>query len=192
MSWTAVSLSRDVPAGATAGVVLEGREIVLWRGSDHDIHAWEDRCPHRGMRLSFGFVRGTTLNCLYHGWQYGSDTGCLLIPAHPDLVVPGTIRANAYPVREAGGLVWVALEDTDAPLPALPPEAVPIATVAVWADIEVPPTIAVAGGTLHLFAHRSRPATTMVHGIVDGPEARAAGWAEIRVFRDTIEREAAA
>ena len=46
-------------------------------------HVWEDRCPHRGMRLSMGFVRSDRIACLYHGWQYGTDGHCLYIPAHP-------------------------------------------------------------------------------------------------------------
>jgi Rieske [2Fe-2S] domain len=35
--------------------------VVVWRGQDGKVHAWEDWCPHRGMRLSFGFARGKSL-----------------------------------------------------------------------------------------------------------------------------------
>ena len=59
------------------------------------------------MRLSFGFVRGEVLNCLYHGWQYGASASCQKIPAHPDLTVPPTIRANAYASAETGGFILV-------------------------------------------------------------------------------------
>ena len=102
MPWTAIALSRDVPPENTRAVKVDGREIVIWRGADGEAHVWEDRCPHRGMRLSFGFVRGTVLNCLYHGWRYGASGSCAGIPAHPDLTVPPTIKANAFPVRESG------------------------------------------------------------------------------------------
>lgn len=114
--WHAVALSRDVPVGQPLPVILGGREIVVWRGESGAVRAWVDRCPHRGMRLSFGFVRGDTLSCLYHGWRYRLDGGCEHIPAHPDLVPPRTITADAYPTAEAAGLVWLRIgAGTEAP-----------------------------------------------------------------------------
>jgi phenylpropionate dioxygenase-like ring-hydroxylating dioxygenase large terminal subunit len=103
--WTPIALSRDIPNGSTRAVILDGRELVIWRAESGAARVWEDRCPHRGMRLSFGFVRGETLNCLYHGWQYGASGSCRKIPAHPDLTVPPTIRANAYASTETGGFI---------------------------------------------------------------------------------------
>jgi hypothetical protein len=59
------------------------------------------------MRLSFGFVRGTRIACLYHGWQYDAEGQCRFIPAHPDLDVPATIHVTAYRSIERAGMVWV-------------------------------------------------------------------------------------
>lgn len=106
--WHPVALGRDIAPGTSAGVVLDGREIAVWRDVKGTIHAWEDRCPHRGMKLSFGFVRGDHIACLYHGWEYGADGRCQKIPAHPDLTPPATICVPSYPVAEGAGLVWVA------------------------------------------------------------------------------------
>ena len=80
--WIPIALSRDVPVGVTRAVIVDTREVMIWRGEDGVAQVWEDRCPHRGMRLSLGFVRGNALNCLYHGWQYGAGANCLRIPAH--------------------------------------------------------------------------------------------------------------
>lgn len=56
-------------------------------------------CPHRGMRLSLGFIRGDQVACLYHGWHY--DAGqCRYIPAHPQLTPPETIRVQAFETAE--------------------------------------------------------------------------------------------
>ena len=63
------------------------------------------------MRLSHGFVRGETLACIYHGWVYSVAGACLRIPAHPDLVPPAAIRAEAVTVVEADGVIWVAERD---------------------------------------------------------------------------------
>lgn len=126
--WIPIALSRDVPAETTRSVLLAGLERVLWRGAGGSVQLWEDRCPHRGMRLSLGFVRGERLACLYHGWEYATDAGCRRIPAHPDLVVPPSIRARAFTVAEGGGMIWTSATDV-----AMPPlaAAAPVASMAV-------------------------------------------------------------
>lgn len=119
--WFPLALGMDVPPETAAPARLCGKEIALWRGADGQVHAWEDRCPHRGMRLSFGFVRNGNLACLYHGWQFGADATCRHIPAHPELRVPGTIHAHAYRTEERAGMIWVSLNG-DANLDELPDE----------------------------------------------------------------------
>src|SRR3989338_6664161 len=104
--WVAVGLSRDLPAGVAMPALWQGRELAVWRSASGKLSAWNDRCPHRGMRLSHGFVRGETLACIYHGWVYGTSGSCIHIPAHPDLVPPATIKAETFLCVEAGGVVW--------------------------------------------------------------------------------------
>ncbi len=109
--WIPVALSSEIEAGASAGAVVDGREVVVWRDTSGVAHAWEDRCPHRGMRMSFGFVRGDHIACLYHGWQYDTAGQCRYIPAHPDLDVPQTIKVPTYATKEANGIIWSTLSD---------------------------------------------------------------------------------
>lgn len=134
MVWVPIALSRDVPMGTTRAVILDGQELVVWRGEGRTVQVWEDRCPHRGMRLSFGFVRGDALNCLYHGWQYGSGASCARIPAHPDLTVPPTIKAKAYASTETGGMVWVNLAGSTEPPPVFL-AGLAIVSLAVMSDL---------------------------------------------------------
>src|SRR5687767_2567596 len=89
--WIPIALGIDIDPGTAAPARLAGMEVAIWRGQSGAIHAWRDRCPHRGMRLSFGFVRGEDISCLYHGWRYGADGGCRFIPAHPELEPPKAI-----------------------------------------------------------------------------------------------------
>jgi phenylpropionate dioxygenase-like ring-hydroxylating dioxygenase large terminal subunit len=96
---------------------VEHHDVAVWRGPEGDVHVWNNRCPHRGMRLSHGFVRGDKLACLYHGWHYGKTGGCTYIPAHPDLEPPATIAAEVYHVVEANGVIWASIASTpDAPM----------------------------------------------------------------------------
>ena len=112
-SWHPLCLSNAIEASTSAGVKLHGKELVVWRDAAGHAHVWEDRCPHRGMRLSFGFVRGDHLACLYHGWQYDTAGQCRHIPAHPNLDVPATITVPSYKSREWAGIIWTSL-DADA------------------------------------------------------------------------------
>lgn len=119
--WYPASLAGGVETGTSTGTRLLGEEIVIWRDATGAPHVWEDRCPHRGMRLSMGFVRSDRIACLYHGWQYGTDGRCLHIPAHPDIQVPPTIITWRHSCREAIGLIWIHFGEA-ATEPALPAE----------------------------------------------------------------------
>ncbi len=105
-----VALSRDILPGTSIGVRVSDVEYVVWRDAAGKAHIWEDRCPHRGMKLSLGFVRGDRIACLYHGWEYGTDGVCKKIPAHPDLPVPDSITVETFGVKENSGLVWFVPE----------------------------------------------------------------------------------
>lgn len=198
--WRPIALSHEAPAGSAAPVIADGREIVVWRSESGVVSVWEDRCPHRGMRLSFGFVRGETLACLYHGWRYGTDAGCRSIPAHPDLTPPASLCAAAYPVAEAGGLVWAAPDGAAAgPPPAPPagfapvrsltasvPEARVAAALAGWEAAGPGLRVGAAEGLPLAVAFRARDAgATTLHVLSGGDRAAASHWAE--GFRDALE-----
>jgi nitrite reductase/ring-hydroxylating ferredoxin subunit len=124
--WHPVGLSYSIEAGSSAGTRLLDRELVVWRDNSGAAHVWEDRCPHRGMKLSFGFVRGDHIACLYHGWQYNSGGHCQYIPAHPALEVPKTIKVPVYPVHERNGMVWTTLSENPLVVPEDDEPVVPL------------------------------------------------------------------
>jgi phenylpropionate dioxygenase-like ring-hydroxylating dioxygenase large terminal subunit len=102
-------------------VRLLGEDLVLWRGSDGVAHALRDLCIHRGTALSLGRVVGDRLMCPYHGWQYGSDGVCRLIPQLADPTrVPGKARVDAFTCLERYGMLWVAMEEPRYALPEIP------------------------------------------------------------------------
>lgn len=115
--WFPVARSAEVLPRRIAQVQLLGQEIALWRADDGAINAWENRCPHRGVRLSIGDNTGTELRCQYHAWRFASGSGqCTYIPAHPTQKPAGAIRAGVYAAIERYRFVWVNLDPhTDAP-----------------------------------------------------------------------------
>jgi len=124
--WIPVALARDVEPSSSMGTQIHGQEIVVWRDSAGQSHVWEDRCPHRGMRLSFGFVRGNHIACLYHGWEFDTAGQCRKIPAHPELEVPKAIKTVRYASAEAAGMVWVHEAPAEGALPPGLPAAEPV------------------------------------------------------------------
>jgi phenylpropionate dioxygenase-like ring-hydroxylating dioxygenase large terminal subunit len=118
-AWHPVALSRDIVPGRITAVDLLGEGIVLWRGIE-GLHAWQDLCVHRGVKLSLGNItEGCALRCAYHGWTYDEAGKCIQMPAHPSLKPPSRARVQTYACEEWAGLVWVSLDENPGALPAL-------------------------------------------------------------------------
>jgi vanillate O-demethylase monooxygenase subunit len=106
----------DAPLAAT----LLGVPLVVWRDSGGVAHANSDVCVHRGTALSGGCVRGDSIACPYHGWQYAADGHCTLIPQlEQPTRVPAKAKIGAYSCKEVNGLVWVALESAAFDIPTI-------------------------------------------------------------------------
>ncbi|MFK7882245.1 Rieske 2Fe-2S domain-containing protein [Roseobacter sp.] len=157
MDWVAVGLRTDIPAGTVAPRRVGDVDLAVWCSASGVFHAWGDRCPHRGMRLSHGFVRGETLACIYHGWQYDESGSCAYIPAHPILTPPKTICAQDYACMEVDGMVWIALQPTSEAPPSLGGR-LPVRSLEVATSAEVlasklkctPASVIVVGGVFDL------------------------------------------
>ncbi|MFZ3321892.1 MAG: aromatic ring-hydroxylating dioxygenase subunit alpha [Usitatibacter sp.] len=109
LDWHPVADSASIARGTVIASRLLGREIAVWRDGDGEIHAWEDRCPHRGTRLSIGRVHGTQLACAYHGWRFDANGRCVHFPALPDVKPPESACARAYRAEERYGMVWTCV-----------------------------------------------------------------------------------
>jgi NAD(P)H-dependent nitrite reductase small subunit len=65
----------DLPEGRGATVELHGgKEIALFR-VDGEFFAIENFCPHKGAPLADGTLRGPSVICDWHGWQFDLRTG---------------------------------------------------------------------------------------------------------------------
>jgi phenylpropionate dioxygenase-like ring-hydroxylating dioxygenase large terminal subunit len=99
---------------------LMDQEMVLWRGADGLIHAWDDRCPHRSVRLSNGQVVENTLVCPYHGMVYNPQGRCIKVPSAPNYVPPPQAQVQSYRVQQRYGLVFVCLGEPAREMPVFP------------------------------------------------------------------------
>jgi phenylpropionate dioxygenase-like ring-hydroxylating dioxygenase large terminal subunit len=118
--WFPVARVQDVGPDRPFGAQLLGRRLVVFRSQDR-ITVAADRCPHRGARLSQGRMAGGTLECPYHGWRWGSDGSCALVPSQPGAHPGATLET--LPARERFGLVWATHELPLTDLPTIPETA---------------------------------------------------------------------
>ncbi len=78
---------------------------------DGEVRVFRDVCPHRFARLSDGRAVGSTIECPYHGWQFGADGRCAHIPALGSEAALPNARLESPRTRLQYGLVWVALDE---------------------------------------------------------------------------------
>src|SRR5471030_1029048 len=75
--WYPILTPREVTRKPRA-VKLLGRDIVLFRDGGK-LFALDDRCPHRGVKLSAGTCDyAGTISCPYHGWTFDGASGQLV------------------------------------------------------------------------------------------------------------------
>lgn len=202
--WIPAALLSDLPPGGVIASVCGSLEVAVWRSASGRVAAWVDRCPHRGMRLSHGFVRGEMLSCIYHGWRFDGTGRCRKIPAHPDLDPPETIRTQTIACLESQGVVWIAPETPEVAPPDLG-NVVPLRSLTLEAGASV--VVAVAGGvpdrplvrlrpqgavpSLLLLLQALGPGRTAVHALAEpaGTEALVAASRALEDFRRRVEAQ---
>jgi vanillate O-demethylase monooxygenase subunit len=138
-TWYPATWSRDVTDKPIQRRIL-GELVALYRAEDGEIHALEDACPHRLAPLSMGRVRGSALECGYHGLTFDGATGrCVRIPGQKS--IPANAKVRSFPVFEKMGLIWIWMGN-----PALADPA-KIYDLAQFSD---PAWNAVEGDALHI------------------------------------------
>jgi len=113
--WYPIARSEDAPPRHVCQAQLFGYEFAVWRDDGGSVNVWENRCPHRGLKLSLGINTGSELRCQYHGWTYASGSGiCTHVPAHPGLAEPSKACALALAAVERDGFIWCAFDPATA------------------------------------------------------------------------------
>ncbi len=100
------------------------------------------------MKLSFGFVRGDHIACLYHGWQYDRAR---LLPVYScapqNSMSRKTFKVPSYPSQEQDGMIWTTLSENPLPLHVGSDPTVPLRSLYLDCGID---TAIAALGTVQL------------------------------------------
>ena len=109
--WVPVCTSGEIAAkdSVPLRVRLLGENFVAFRDTNGAVGVLDEMCMHRGASLALGRVEECGIRCLYHGWKFAVDGTILETPNHADSRFKTRAKAPAYPVREAGGMVWAYL-----------------------------------------------------------------------------------
>jgi len=104
--WYPAAFSEEVRRGGIVATRFWSQDVAVYRADDGSVHAMEDRCAHRGIKLSHGSVEGCRLVCLYHGWSYDPD-GRLAEMKHDRFgkKLP-VVSVRSYPAQERYGIIW--------------------------------------------------------------------------------------
>lgn len=88
----------DIDARGSRTYRHEELEIAIFKLSDGQIRAVENRCPHKGGKLSEGMVCGTAIHCPLHDWKIDLRTGNVYEPDD------GCVTSYETEVDDAGSI----------------------------------------------------------------------------------------
>ena len=120
--WQAALLSRELPEpdGAPVRVRILGEDLLAFRDTEGRVGIVDAYCPHRRAPLFYGRIEECGVRCTYHGFKFDRMGNPVDLPSEPkDSPIYQQIRLPAYPVHEAGGIVWVYMGPA-AQMPAPP------------------------------------------------------------------------
>ena len=105
--WYPICFVQDLPADRPYSFSLYDEPFVAFRNKD-GVVCLIDRCPHRAAKLSDGQIIDGKIECLYHGWQFGSDGECLHIPQlAADAKIPLNACVKSFLVVERQSIIWM-------------------------------------------------------------------------------------
>jgi vanillate O-demethylase monooxygenase subunit len=109
--WYVVGWSHEVPTDGFLSRVVINTPLVLWRDAEAKVIALEDRCCHRGAKLSMGRKEndGNCVRCMYHGLVFDRSGACVSAPAQERL--PPQAKVRSFSVVEAHRWIWIWMGD---------------------------------------------------------------------------------
>jgi phenylpropionate dioxygenase-like ring-hydroxylating dioxygenase large terminal subunit len=118
--WQMACRLEQIPrAGDYVEYEILDQSVIVVRGDDLDVRAFENTCRHRGVKLVDGAgTGGAGFTCPFHGWCYGPDGRNTFVP-RPGTFSEHNLKANEIDLLPVqcetwGGCAWINL-DADAP-----------------------------------------------------------------------------
>ena len=115
--WYVAAWDHELISGKLMTRHILEEPVLLYKGEHGQAIALDNRCCHRGAKLSNGRVEGDCVRCMYHGLKFDATGKCVQIPGQDN--IPAKLGVRSYPVVERNHLVWIWMGDPAKADPAL-------------------------------------------------------------------------
>jgi 5,5'-dehydrodivanillate O-demethylase oxygenase subunit len=114
--WQPVGMSSEVAAGKAIPIHVMDEKFTLFRGESGTAHVVAHKCSHRSAQLSTGWVKGDTIQCMYHGWKFDGQGCCVERPGEKNTAAFPQANIASYPTQEYLGLIYAYFGEGEPPL----------------------------------------------------------------------------
>lgn len=111
--WYVAAWDYEVQSEGFLSRTITNTPLIFWRDAQGEIIAMQDRCCHRGAKLSKGRLEdgGNCVRCMYHGLVFDRTGQCVSAPAQER--IPPQVRVRTYPVVQQHRWVWIWMGDPE-------------------------------------------------------------------------------
>ena len=99
--WIEIVALEQIPLLGVRVVKAPNMNIAVFRGSNNQVYAIRDACPHKNGPLSQGIMHGNTVTCPLHNWKIDLTNGQALAPDEG--------CSNIFAVKVENGMVYLQL-----------------------------------------------------------------------------------
>jgi phenylpropionate dioxygenase-like ring-hydroxylating dioxygenase large terminal subunit len=103
--WYVAAWHHELAEGKLMARTILEQPLVLYKGDSGHVVALDNRCAHRGAKLSNGRREGDCVRCMYHGLKFDPSGKCVQIPGQEN--IPPKLGVRSYPTLERDRLVWI-------------------------------------------------------------------------------------
>ncbi|MCU7841664.1 MAG: nitrite reductase small subunit NirD [Candidatus Thiodiazotropha sp. (ex Troendleina suluensis)] len=103
--WTEVVELDQIPVLGSRVIKTRDMDIAVFRGSDDQVYAIRDACPHKNGPLSQGIMHGDSVTCPLHNWKIDLTSG--------EAMEPDEGCTNVFPVKVEDGRVLLQLPQNE-------------------------------------------------------------------------------
>jgi phenylpropionate dioxygenase-like ring-hydroxylating dioxygenase large terminal subunit len=108
-TWYVAAWDHELIGGKLLARTILEKPVLLYKGDSGRVVALDNRCCHRGAKLSNGRLEGDDVRCMYHGLKFDPSGRCIQIPGQDS--IPKGLGVRSYPVAERQHLVWIWMGD---------------------------------------------------------------------------------
>jgi vanillate O-demethylase monooxygenase subunit len=107
--WYMAAWDHELIDGRLLARTLLEKPVLLYKGDSGRAAALDNRCCHRGAKLSNGRLEGDDVRCMYHGLKFDPSGRCIQIPGQDN--IPKNLGVRSYPVVEQQHILWIWMGD---------------------------------------------------------------------------------